>query len=1248
MIRQLQELVNEAGDLYGPDDYRTQAMADTRDFFVEVRKIGKDELDIRLFEMDLYMLIRTELTANRDPRVAVRQLLKATDKADPKHTFLVEELRNLDLTEHRLRMRMPTDIPREDIRRLAFGWFQQAKELRKSAQMIDTSTPEASQRAQALLKVATELEAASHAYGALQGRRATLDPRPVLLEAARALEARTFLDGLDGAGEASILRAAAAEYASMLDDFRALDAVVPPAVADNLARPGLIANPGRVDVGTQTHFDKPPAYPGLPDEFGVADELWLTPDQLPSYEKLFPPPTSNVPAIDEVRRGLEIQPEQLGDAVSDSVGTVARVDVNPELEQAGRPSFDDGGRWNGAAADGAAADTAGRPATPRGDYEDMASEGAVTAAAGDTQAIVDAIPGSPALSDLENLDYAEIHRKLYQGYLEHRRTLNYRATMAYEEVLTNLDVELRRALVEYAEISEESANMVENPEADRRLVQLAMEADNQIALDIQEVLARVRRQATGGLADLTARADEFAATRPIDTHIDQTKLRAWLQDRQDQAALRVAEASSTDEMLEMMQEMTYFQQLGKALDDGLDPVHESSALVVYIGRDGTKQGDDYLQLHGELMQIVSDPSYHRSAKELGDNTFAPSHFTRRPATLTGPIGTRPLPEGFDFEKTFTSLRDEYYKFRRASDWRGTLAYTDAMEAIRDDLKWGLNQFGGDADLVRRTSEIDGYRAIKNLLAQALENGDADLAARISEFLAEVDKKTYNLTEDLANQADVFAAAAKMPLDPHIDQAKLRSWLEDQQAETMRQMQEAIEAGDPNAIQETNHRATYYQQMVRAISEGRSPLLESNDQIVYLRSMGAKRQVEVLMEEHTRLIEVMADPTFHKSALDMGESTYAPVHMRRPELGRNPFEPPTTPDPGNLPDDVRRDLTSGAVETPASGAGQGSNGIERDVFRAEVEEAGASPGDVGDGRSRNYEANRDAINRQTGPNDYVQAPNEQPAGLRPIDEADEPGVVHGPATFEETLDQRIQSARRRSENLRPGGVGEYMSRFGEQRAVEAETAYYRHLKQHGGRLHPLVAEQSMDEARRLGRLEAANNLWGAMPTTRSSARRRLHFGDSQYLTFRNGVLDTVETMDTSQSVRHVPTPSRRWQPTRTPGFGRVADSAGAFPFNDRERFIADIMKGERISDFQVELFRGEFPTGHLNFQWTTAQGTRTASGTLFHGSPEWNSMAGLVENLGGGGRIRGTIDSPLSLDWKMIDKLFNALESSAIL
>ena len=1033
----------------------------------------------------------------------------------------------------------------------------------------------------------------------------------------------------------------------MLDDFRALDAVVPPAAGDNLARPGLIADPGRVDVGTQAPFDQPPAYPGLPDEFGVVDEVWLAPSQLPSYDSVFPPLMNHVPNFDEVRRGLDVEAEQLGDLVSDSVATVARVDVDPDLERAGRPSFDDGGRWNGAAADGAADGASDGSAAPRGDYEDMAGEGAATAASGETQAVVDAIPGSPALTDLQDQDYAEIHRRLVTGYLEHRRTLNNRAMMAYEEVLTNLDVELRRALVEYAEITEESANMVENPDADRRLAELALELDGQQAMDLRQFLDRVHRKALAGLADLTGRSDEFGVTVSLDSHIDQTRLRAWLQDRQDEAARRMAEASTLDEVQEMAHEMTYFEQLGKVVDKGLDPVHESSTLVVYTGRDGTKQGDDYLKLHGELMQVVSDPSYHRSAKELGDNTFAPSHFTQRPATLTGPIGTRPLPEGFEFEKTFSALSAEYYKYRRASDWRGTLAYTDAMEAIRDDLKWGLHEFGGDADLVRRSSEVDGYRAIRNLLAQAVENGDADLAARISDFLGELDRKAYNLTEDLAGQADVFAEAAKMPLDPHIDRAKLRSWLEDQQADAMRQMEAAMEAGDPDAIQEANHRAAYYQQMVRAVSEGRSPLLESNDQLVYLRSRGGRKQVEVLMGEHSRLMEVMADPGFHRSALDMGDTTYAPVHMRRPGLGRDPFGPPAAADLGNLPDDVRRDLASGGVDTPASGAGQGADGIERDVFRAEVEEAGASSGDVGDGRSRNYEANRDAINRQAGPNDYVQAPAEPPTGLRAPDEAEQPAVFDMPGVSEQTLDQRVRLAGQRRENLEAGGVGTYMDRLGEQRAVEAETAYYRHLKQHGGRLHPLVAEQAMDEARRAGRLEAANMLWGSMPSTRGT-RRRLHFGDSQHLTFRNGVLDTVETMDTSQTIRHVPSPSRRWQPTRTPGFGRVADTAGAFPFNDRERFIADIMKGERITDFQVELLRGDFPTGHLNLQWTTPQGTRTASGTLFHGSPEWNSMAGLVENLGGGGRIRGTIDSPVSLDWQMIEKLLDALESSASL
>ena len=70
------------------------------------------------------------------------------------------------------------------------------------------------------------------------------DPRDSLLTLAQQLEARTFIDGANGAGEASILRAAIAEYAGLLDEFRAGATAL--SGLDEGASPTAVAGVGRL------------------------------------------------------------------------------------------------------------------------------------------------------------------------------------------------------------------------------------------------------------------------------------------------------------------------------------------------------------------------------------------------------------------------------------------------------------------------------------------------------------------------------------------------------------------------------------------------------------------------------------------------------------------------------------------------------------------------------------------------------------------------------------------------------------------------------------------------------------------------------------------------------------------------------------------------------------------------------------------------------------------------------------------
>ena len=193
-----------------------------------------------------------------------------------------------------------------------------------------------------------------------------------------------------------------------------------------------------------------------------------------------------------------------------------------------------------------------------------------------------------------------------------------------------------------------------------------------------------------------------------------------------------------------------------------------------------------------------------------------------------------VPDDFKWSETMDALNRQYLEHRRGSNWRGTLAYTDAIEGMRNDLTTAFVDLGGNLDDVPSRDHHDLRRAIQGLLDQAIQTDDAGQVERVSDFLTSFDEKTYNIFADLGERADEFESAAQgtlQPLDRHIDQAKLLDWLQSQQEDAMRRV---MDTSDPAASQAASHEATYFQQMVTALEEGRNPLAESSDQIAYLR------------------------------------------------------------------------------------------------------------------------------------------------------------------------------------------------------------------------------------------------------------------------------------------------------------------------------------------------------------------------------------------------------------------------------
>ena len=262
---------------------------------------------------------------------------------------------------------------------------------------------------------------------------------------------------------------------------------------------------------------------------------------------------------------------------------------------------------------------------------------------------------------------------------------------------------------------------------------------------------------------------------------------------------------------------------------------------------------------------------------------------------TGVFKTKP--DDFDFLETFKGLENQYMEFRRASEWRGTLAYTNAIDDLRAALAKAVTDFGGNTDdLVVTPGTVPAtdiaYKAILNMLEQAVESEDHAAQQRIGTFLEGFDQTAYTAYVDLLDRADEFAhrgPGVRKGLDPHIDQQKLGDWLNIRVQDAQRRAGEMMEANDVVGVQAASHEMTYYDQLLQALKNGRDPVEESGDEIGYLKGVGEHDQADMYLGYHGTLLEVLSDPSFHRSADEMGDATFAPAYFLRPDLGRVPLD-----------------------------------------------------------------------------------------------------------------------------------------------------------------------------------------------------------------------------------------------------------------------------------------------------------------------------------------------------------------------
>ena len=469
------------------------------------------------------------------------------------------------------------------------------------------------------------------------------------------------------------------------------------------------------------------------------------------------------------------------------------------------------------------------------------------------------------------------------------------------------------------------------------------------------------------------------------------------------------------------------------------------------------------------------------------------------------------------------LNSEYMEHQLDLNWPAMLAYGEALNDLRDDIFEVLVEFpkytnaangpkpNAQTAYVMLVAEV--VKASQNAVA-AGDMGDMAAVQRLTKFLDGFRQRMEDTLTNLGGRADEFEAVkthSAFSLDPHIDQQKLAQWLDEREEDAARRMVEAVMAGDVDAQKAASQEMSYYQQMALDLKQGRNPLTESGYQVEYLRLTGQTEQADAYLGFHDTLMEAMSDPRFHKTAAEMGDATYAPVHFTRPDLGTVP-----TLDDTAVPaavDNVDTDVLSAEVREPG-GASRGDDGAQLDA---------------GD-----YAANRDTINEQAGQGDYVHAPQDQPSGLS------DDGYDRLVAQIDDDIDDDYGFIQRYNEAVNANAVDQRSLSQWDYRPPG--TRSWKSPKQQGG------GSVRFGDARQIAFVVELD-----VEETAKSKRGRPY----------RVATEPANALDVNPAVRQVPTPSdwKYWNATRQPGFGRTASVPGEFPFSVREQMLNALMQGK---------------------------------------------------------------------------------------
>ena len=444
------------------------------------------------------------------------------------------------------------------------------------------------------------------------------------------------------------------------------------------------------------------------------------------------------------------------------------------------------------------------------------------------------------------------------------------------------------------------------------------------------------------------------------------------------------------------------------------------------------------------------------------------------------------------------MRDELTRLRRESNWRGTIAYGDALKGMRDELVAKLPELTGLSEEAAQGAPDarKAYEALSRAASEAAESGDWARFKKITEFLEGFDTRSRMKLETVAKEvqsADEIAdlRGTKM-LNDEIDGQKLSTAIEENLGEAEQELAQSIERmrmgeATQEQVQEASSKAAYWQTAKDLVNKGEDPLVESSNTIAYLHATNQHDEATTYLRMQATIEAMMSNPDYHKQVDAFSYPTGAAL---RPDLASAPAEHSATYNKGVLNEiDMRQFISARASTDKATAAGMDAVSYEDAVSM---------------------------IAREAGDADIVDAPM-----AKPVWEGDAPpGILKiGPEP-----------------KPIPGVEGTKWSDTFTDEDIE------------------MVREIQLKRANRRWGQESAG--YAVTPTRKKATK--ISFGEIETRVYASTDPSSAAGVPDMYHVRTSQFDS--WTPTRQAGT-RVASHAGDFPFSLRDKIVTTLMQGK---------------------------------------------------------------------------------------